>query len=87
MNNILKVVTDIGGEVHTEPVGSDDDENIDDHGHMVIMIGMAAVMINVLMVLTFDVFDPVSGRVDHGFEYDADVVDHDLDVFEPVSGG
>ena len=35
MNNILKVVTDIGGEVHTEPVGSDDDENIDDHGHMV----------------------------------------------------
>ena len=68
-------------------MGSDDDENIDDHGHMVIMIGMAAVMINVLMVLTFDVFDPVSGRVDHGFEYDADVVDHDLDVFEPVSGG
>ena len=82
-------------------MGSDDDENIDGHGHMVIMIGMAAVMINVLMVLTFDVFDPVSGRVDHGFEYDADVVDHDADVvdhdaivvdhdlnvFEPVSGG
>ena len=87
MNNILKVVTYIGGEVHTEPVGSDDDENIDDHGHMVIMIGMAAVMINVLTVLRFDVFDPVSGRVDHAFEYDADVVDHDLDVFEPVSGG
>ena len=49
---------------------------------MVIMIGMAAVMINVLMVLTFDVFDPVSGRVDHGFEYDADVVDHDADVVD-----
>ena len=39
------------------------------------------------MVLTFDVFDPVSGRVDHGFDHDADVVDHDLDVFEPVSRG
>ena len=63
-------------------MGSDEDENIDDHNHMVIMIGMAAVMINVLMVLTFDVFDPVSGRVDHGFEYDADVVDHDLDVID-----
>ena len=54
---------------------------------MVIMIGMAAVMINVLMVLTFDVFDPVSGRVDHGFDHDADVVNHDIDVFEPVSRG
>ena len=46
-------------------------------GHAVIMIVMAAVMI----------IEPVSGGVDHGFEYDADVVDHDLDVFEPVSGG
>ena len=46
------------------------------------MIVMAAVMIIVLMVLTFDVFEPVSQGVDH-----ADVVDHDLDVFEPVSGG
>ena len=75
-------------------MGSDDDENIDGHGHVVIMIVIAAVKISVLLVLTFDVFEPVSGLVDHGFEYDADVVDHDvdvvdhhLDVFEPVSGG
>ena len=76
-------------------MGSDDDENIDGHGHVVIMIVIAAsVKISVLLVLTFDVFEPVSGRFDHGFEYDVDVVyydavvvDHDLDVFEPVSGG
>ena len=63
-------------------MGSDDDENIDGHGHVVIMIVMAAVTISVLLVLTFDVFEPVSGRVDHGFEYDVDVVDHDVDVVD-----
>ena len=54
MNNILKVVTDIGGEVHTEPVDSNGDENIDGDGQAVIMIVMAAVMI----------IEPVSGGVD-----------------------